>query len=273
MGPTITQVGKLRHRGANLRPKATPHAPGSSVLSHLPLPWRQGPGRVAHRRGGGVWGQEGRPPEGWAVLGLQETFGVRPTSHSEEGDRHRTPWGLRRGDESIAPAPIHSATPAWAASAQGPTFFHLARRPCRAHGPSLASPAPSGQSVRSWSPPARRWEDRKGHWQPRGPGPISSFLLPSLGAEIWLLLSEAGLALETVSSQCVHSCWGPASSHPGPWPTQSPWGCPYSPCGSTLFSHSGPWAQGLAVSPPCCVRACPSPTSTGHMAPSAFQTP
>lgn len=100
----------------------------------------------------------------------------------------------------------------------------------------------------------------------------ADFLIPPAqrGAEIWLLLSEAGLALGTVSSQCVHSCWGhghllwgPASSHPGPWTTQSPWGCPYS-LWSTLFSHSGLWPQGLAVSPPCCVRAsCPSPTSTG----------
>lgn len=239
------------------------------MLSHLPLPWRQGPGRVAHRRGGGAWGEEGRPPEGWAVLGLQETFGVRPTSHSEEGDRHRTPWGLRRGDESIAPAPIHSATPAWAASAQGPPFPIWPTGPVEPAAPHLHHLPRLGKVFAAGALPPLGGQE--GPWQPRGPGPISSFLLPSLGAEIWLLLSEAGLALGTVSSQCVHSCWGPASSHPGPWPTQSPWGCPHSLCGSTLFSHSGPWPQGLAVSPPCCVRAsCPSPT--GHMAPSAFQT-
>lgn len=139
------------------------------MLSHLPLPWRQGPGRVAHRRGGGVWGEEGRPPEGWAVLCLQETFGVRPTSHSEEGDRHRTLWGLRRGDESIAPAPIHSATPASAAPAQGPTFFQLARRPCRAHGPSLAITCPVWAKC-SQREPSRHWEDRKGHGSRAGLG-------------------------------------------------------------------------------------------------------
>lgn len=88
----------------------------------------------------------------------------------------------------------------------------------------------SGQCLhlRLLESPFTHREGKRGLWhreQWPGPGPISSFLLPGLGAGILLLFPEAGPAPRTVSSHCAHSCKGhwhlllaPASSHPGPWP-------------------------------------------------------
>lgn len=204
---------------------------------------------------------------GWAVLDLQETPGSGPPRTVRRG-AGTVPVGYGGGMKA-QPQPPPLSSPGLGHGCPGRTFFQLAHRPCRAHGPLTCSTCPVGASVRSWRRP--RAGRTGGPRQPRWPRPMSSFPQPGLGAETRLVwpwaLSPHGVSIPAGA---------PASSQPGPRPTQSPGAaltlCVRLPSSATVGCDPRGWPSPLRAGA-VCMRRVPAPHTRAQVAPSAFQTP